>query len=156
MPESSTKASVIVRQAVAADLSPITALESLCFEEEAFSRRQIRYLITKAQAACYVVEEEGHICAYMILLNRKSSTRLRLYSIAVAPGHRGKGVARLLLEKAAECAKMNGKAWLCLEVSERNKSAISLYLRSGFETYGERKAYYKDGSKALLMRKPVG
>lgn len=146
---------VIIRKAVAADLQTISRLEQICFNEESFSRNQIRYLITRAQADFLVIEESDTIGAFIVLLKRTASAGLRIYSVAVAPEQRGRGWARLLLDEAEKRARLNGKRCLTLEVSETNHQAIGLYRRSGFEIFGERPDYYKDGSKALLMRKPV-
>ena len=145
----------IIRKATAADLQSINRLERLCFNEEGFSLNQLRYLITRAKADFLVVEESGAIGAFMVLLKRTTSTGLRIYSVAVSPDYRGKGLARLLLDEAEKRARLNQKQYLTLEVSEINHQAIGLYRHSGFEVLGERPAYYKDGSKALLMRKPV-
>lgn len=42
-----------------------------------------------------------------------------------------------------------------LEVRADNRSAITAYNRSGFLVSGRRKAYYGDGSDALVMTRPV-
>jgi ribosomal-protein-alanine N-acetyltransferase len=144
---------VIIRTVTSADLSSITRLEQLCFKEESFSGRQLRYLATRAKADFLVAEEEGQVGAYLVLLKRTASKGLRIYSVAVSPDHRGQGLARSLLNEAEKRARLNGNQYLTLEVSEINHEALGLYLRSGFEVFGERPAYYKDGSKALLMRK---
>ncbi|MGV8140049.1 MAG: GNAT family N-acetyltransferase [Mangrovibacterium sp.] len=146
---------VMIRKAVATDLESINRMEQLCFNEESFSRNQLRYLITRAKADFLVIEESGTIGGFIVLLKRTTSTGLRIYSVAVSPHHRGKGLARELLNEAEKRARLNGKHYLTLEVSEVNHPAIGLYRQSGFEVFGQRPAYYKDGSKALLMRKPV-
>jgi ribosomal protein S18 acetylase RimI-like enzyme len=146
---------VIIRTADATDLQSINRLEQTCFHQESFSVRQLRYLVTRAKADFLVVEEEKQLTAFIVLLKRITSKGLRIYSIAVSPASRGKGLARLLIHDAEERARLNGKQYLSLEVSEFNSEAINLYLRSGFEVFGERSAYYKDGSKALLMRKKI-
>jgi ribosomal protein S18 acetylase RimI-like enzyme len=130
-------------------------LEQLCFNEESFSRTQLRYLITRSKADFLVAEEESQVSAFIVLLKRLTSRGLRIYSIAVSPAQRGKGFARLLLSEAEKRARLNGNQYLTLEVSELNNEAIRLYLSSGFEVFGEKSAYYKNGSKALLMRKRI-
>jgi len=146
---------VIIRTANTADLQSINRLEQICFHQESFSGRQLRYLVSRAKADFLVVEEEKQLAAFIVLLKRITSKGLRIYSIAVSPASRGKGFARLLINDAEERARLNGKQYLSLEVSELNSEAVNLYLRSGFEVFGERAAYYKDGSKALLMRKRI-
>lgn len=146
---------VIIRKADVSDIEAIIRMEQLCFNEESFSRRQIRYLITKAKADFLVAEEEELISAFIVLLKRVTGTGMRIYSVAVSPSHRGKGLAGQLLNEAEKRARANRNQYLVLEVSEINEVAIKLYLRSGFEIFGERPSYYKNGSKALLMRKMI-
>ena len=52
--------------------------------------------------------------------------------IAVAAGHRGRGLGRALLAKAEEWARQRGKRCLSLHVSATNTRARSLYERFGF------------------------
>jgi len=144
-----------IEKAQKGDLSELFKLEQLCFGAEAFSRRQLRYLLTQANGDFLLTRSAGEISAFMILLKKKNSFGMRLYSIAVSPGFRGKGLGQLLLEEALRLAANAGCQYLTLEVSEGNDAAVSLYLRQGFEVFGERLSYYKDGSKALLMRKSV-
>lgn len=144
-----------IEKATRAHLTEICELEQLCFDAEAFSRRQLLYLMTKAKSEFLLTRNDGEISAYMILLKKKNSFGMRLYSIAVSPKFRGQGLGQLLLDEALRRAAATGFKYLTLEVSEQNKAAVGLYLRQGFEVFGERLAYYKDGSKALLMRKEV-
>jgi len=146
---------VTIRKATVSDLDNIVHLEQLCFREDRFSRRQFRYLIVKSRADFLVVGEAGRITAYLVLLKRRNWKGMRIYSIAVSPSHRGKGLARLLLDEAEERARRNGNLFLFLEVSGNNPEAIRLYGRHGFNVFGERPAYYQDGSSALKMRKPL-
>jgi len=144
-----------IEHATKADLKEIFALEQLCFDAEAFSRRQLRYLLSRAKGYFLVTKQEGKISSFMILLKKKNSSGLRLYSIAVNPKFRGQGLAQIMLKEAMVRAAVDGFKYVTLEVSDINKPAVNLYLQQGFEVFGERKAYYKNGSSALLMRKAV-
>lgn len=137
------------------DLKAVLELEQLCFNAESFTRRQLRYLISKAKGHFLLSRKGNQISAFMVLLGKKNSSFMRLYSIAVSPNFRGRGLARHLLTEAAKLAKADGFRYIHLEVSEINEAAVKLYLCEGFEVFGERRAYYKNGSKALLMRKEV-
>ncbi|PTN08355.1 GNAT family N-acetyltransferase [Mangrovibacterium marinum] len=138
------------------DLKEIFELEQLCFDAEAFTRRQLRYLLSQAKGYFLLRRQESRISAFMILLKKKNSSGMRLYSIAVNPRFRGQGLGRIMLAEALKRAAADGFKYLTLEVSEENKPAVTLYLQQGFEVFGERRAYYKNGSTALLMRKAVG
>ena len=57
---------------------------------------------------------------------------LNVHDLAVQPGHRGRGIGRLLLEEAERRARARGSSKLTLEVHASNESAIHLYRRFGF------------------------
>jgi len=145
----------IIRPAVSSDLNALIELEQICFDEESFSRSQLRYLISKARADFLLTEASGEISSFIILLKRRASRGMRIYSVAVSPKFRGKGLARILLHEAARRARTYGFRYLTLEVSENNTAAIRLYLNTDFEVFGEKLSYYKNGSKAFLMRKEI-
>lgn len=144
--------SIHIRKATMADVDDLFRLEQVCFDAESFSRRQINYLVSQAVGGFLVLIENEIIAGFLVFLKRKNSNGLRLYSLAISPEFRGKNYAKLLLKKAVDIAKETQKSYLYLEVSENNPTAIKLYQKIGFQLSGKRKAYYKDGSTALLMR----
>ncbi|MFV0344636.1 MAG: GNAT family N-acetyltransferase [Bacteroidales bacterium] len=146
---------VRAEEALPADLSEITLLEQQCFGIEAFSKQQMRYLLTKANSIFLMIRKDNKISAYIVLLMRKNSKAIRIYSIAVSPEFRGCGLAKLLIEEAViQANKLNCNS-IRLEVSENNKAAIKLYQQQGFVQFGEKQSYYKDASNALLMVKTL-
>ncbi len=144
--------SVHIRPAVAADLKELFRLEQLCFDAESFNRRQLRYLVHHSNGLFWVLTDEKRIAAFIILLERKNTEGLRVYSLAVSPAFRGRSYAQQMIQQALVLAQERAKQFLYLEVSEHNGAAIQLYRKLGFMETGRRKAYYKDGSAALLMR----
>ena len=75
---------------------------------------------------------------------------LHVFSIAVHPDHRRRGVAKNLLEDAIHYAK--GRS-LVLEVRVENEGAIQLYKSQRFEILGRKIKYYDDGGDAYVMAK---
>ena len=71
--------------------------------------------------------------------------------IAVAPGHRGRGVGTTLLERALGVVAAEGPDRVKLEVRASNDVAIHLYERHGFEVRRTVPRYYDDGEDALVM-----
>lgn len=68
---------------------------------------------------------------------QKMSHRANIYAVYVTPLHRGKGVAKQLLQAAIEHAHtLQGIEQLYLAVVSDNISAKKLYRSFGFETYG--------------------
>lgn len=143
----------IIQRAWPEDAGQIAEFEKSNFGGEGFSIRQINYLISKAKGEVLIVKSERKIAASLILLSRKNSSQLRIYSLAVSPALRGKGMAKKMILHAEEKARKSGYKKLSLEVNENNLPAIQLYQACGFQFYRTKKAYYKDGSNALVMKK---
>ena len=73
--------------------------------------------------------------------------------LSVHPAYKRRGLGKkLIYEIFKECKNENIKK-IFLEVSIKNKQAISFYDYLGFKTIYTRKKYYKDGSDALLKEK---
>ena len=73
-------------------------------------------------------------------------------NVAVAPEHRRRGVADLLLDALADRARALRLRFLTLEVRASNAPAIALYEKHGFSQVGRRPNYYeKPREDALLM-----
>ncbi len=145
----------MIRDARLSDLSSLVALEERCFELDRFSRRQFRYLITRAQGRLLVDERRGKLIGYVLVLFRRGTSLARLYSIAVDPRARGKGAGRDLLEAAEKAAVDASCAYLRLEVRPDNAESIRLYRSAGFRKLGEVSDYYEDGMDALRYEKAL-
>lgn len=57
-----------------------------------------------------------------------------LYSLWIAPATRGTGLISEFLTRAEALARSSGATHLKLDVTRNNGRAISVYLRSGYET----------------------
>ncbi|MEE4242631.1 MAG: N-acetyltransferase [Desulfopila sp.] len=137
------------------DLDSLVEMENLLFVGDRISRRQFRYLLTKANGIVLKAEEEGRVVGYMILLKRKNSTILRVYSIGVTPSYRKRGIAGAMISYAENCGRDHGYTQLSLEVCEKNESAVQLYKNAGFCPVSIKKKYYEDGCDALHMVKTL-
>lgn len=142
---------IIVRQAVLADLDAIMNIETVCFEADSFSRKQFNYLITRAKGVFYVVVENEIVIAYISLISNARTRNLRIYSVAVHPGSRGKKLGQLLMDKTFEFARLRQLRKVTLEVNVTNEAAIGLYLKNKFEPTRIICNYYADGSNACYM-----
>ncbi|MCB2197386.1 MAG: ribosomal protein S18-alanine N-acetyltransferase [Bacteroidetes bacterium] len=142
-----------IEKAKIEDIDEIFALEQVCFNEDAFSKRQFKYLVSKANGVFVLVRRNRKIIAYLIMLKRKNSRHYRIYSIAILPEERGLGIAIKLLEFAEKTALKSSTHKISLEVGENNIAAINLYLKLGYQKVGNRSYYYADGSDALIMTK---
>lgn len=129
------------------------ALEERCFAFDRISRRSFRHLLTKGHADCLVAEEEGRILGYALLLYSKGTALARLYSLAVDPDERRRGIGGLLLAGAEQAARDGGAVELRLEVRADNEGAIAQYRSAGFRPFGSIQDYYEDHAEALRMAK---
>ncbi len=86
-----------------------------------------------------------------LALARVAADEAELLSIGVLPACRGQGIGRTLLDESIRHARMRGATRMFLEVAPGNDAALALYASSGFAVTGRRRAYYPDGSDALLL-----
>jgi ribosomal-protein-alanine N-acetyltransferase len=76
---------------------------------------------------------------------------VHILDVAVHPGHRRRGVGRLLLQHILAEARQNGVRSASLEVRVSNQPAIALYQALGFQQVAIRRQYYENGEDAFLM-----
>ena len=141
-----------IRSADVTDLDQLEALEQRTFDYSQISRRNFRRLLRSTSVQFWVVAEQHQVIAYAIALSRRTSRYWRIYSLAVDTHHRGRGLARGMLEHIITAAKKARCAGLSLEVKSNNQAAIGLYQHYGFETIDLLPDYYDDGSDGLKMR----
>ncbi len=147
---------VRVRRGTLADLDALYELESKVFNADRMSRRSLRRLLASPRAVALVAGAGTGIAGVALLLFRANSTIARLYSLAVAPRHTGRGIASTLIAAAEAAARGRGCGRLRLEVHERNHGAIKCYRKAGFHEFGRYSHYYEDRGHALRLEKPLG
>ncbi len=135
---------ITLRPARDADLPALLALEAQ-FPGDRLSARQFRHHLGNARAALRVLEADGLVAGYHLVLNRRLSRRAWLYSIAVAHHARGQGLGRRLLADAEAGAAAAGRRGMRLEVRQDNAAAIALYERAGYRRSADLRRYYDDG-----------
>jgi ribosomal-protein-alanine acetyltransferase len=143
----------MIRSARLEDLEALVAIENRSFDVDRFSRRSFRYLLTKANAETLVYEEQGRVLAYVMLLFNTGTSLARLYSLAVDPVLRGRGIGSALIEAAEASAVGHDCIYLRLEVRRDNTTAIRLYEKLGYKRIGVLPDYYEDHMEALRHEK---
>src|SRR5262249_43736665 len=79
---------------------------------------------------------------------------VEIHHVYVLATHHGRGLGRLLVERALEAARDSGLAYVWLGVWERNTKAIDFYRRCGFEIFGEHTFHLAgEAQRDLLMRR---
>lgn len=146
----------MIREARKADLPALLDIEARAFSGDRLSKRSFQHLLTKAHATTLVATDDGGtIAGYASLLFHEGTWIARLYSIAIAPEARGRGLSRALMEAALEAARTRDCAVLRLEVREDNAAARHLYDGMGFRVFGRHEDYYEDGEAALRMERSL-
>ena len=140
-----------IKQALIEDLDEIMKIENACFDADAFSRHQITYLITRSKGIFLIARHNGEIAGYLSFIISGRHNTGRIYSVAVSPGHRGEGIASLLMDKTIEHALKSHLRAIFLEVRTDNQAAIQLYKNKNFAMHSIKNNYYNDESHAHSM-----
>lgn len=135
------------------DVAGLLALEARCFATDRLSGRQYRRHLRSETAEVWLVRHRGLVVGSAVVFFRRQTTAARLYSLAVHPDYRGKGLARRLLRAAERRARARGARCLRLEVRQDNGAAIRLYQAHGYVCIGSRTHYYADGADAWRYQK---
>ena len=143
---------VNIRRAQSNDLSALVALENASFNYDQIGLRSFTHLLKQKSSLLWCAEINGEIIGYAIILTRKNSRKWRIYSIAIAPHARGKGIGKALMLAIMENAKSATVSALSLEVKCDNKGAIELYRQLGFEVIDVLPAYYSDGTDGYRLQ----
>lgn len=142
---------IILRQAVAADLDACLSLEQACFPaSEAASRENIAIRLKDFPQGFYVAEDQGDILgqvnsgatskddisdeAFKALMGHDpTGENIVVFSLAVLPGQRGKGLGARLMRHFIAQARLQGRRRVLLLCKE---GLVPFYVRLGFTDLG--------------------
>ena len=145
--------------ASAGDWLALLELEDAAFSGDRISARSWRGFLASSTATVTAARatQDGtcRIVGAAVILQRVNTSVARLYSIAVSPQFRGRGVSKSLLDDAIRRMRDAGAAVLRLETRVDNLAAQALFIGSGFVERGRKSAYYEDGTEALLFQKSL-
>jgi len=146
---------VTIRAAHVGDVSGILEIEDEAFATDRLTARKLRRLLAHGNCALLVAVERGRIAGYALVLFRRGARRARIYGIAVASRHRGRGLGARILRAAETEAERRGHPSISLETASDNERAISLYLKNGYARIAGLGPYYEDGTPADRYAKPL-
>jgi ribosomal-protein-alanine N-acetyltransferase len=119
--------------------SAMAALHAQAFEapwgEQAFAA-----LMSGPGVIALAARTDGGLIGLILL--RVVADEAEILTLAVAPDHRRRGVARSLLDAGLALARQAGARRAFLEVAVDNRPAIALYGGASFTGIGRRAAYY--------------
>jgi ribosomal protein S18 acetylase RimI-like enzyme len=94
-------------------------------------------ILKEEDTEVFIVEDKLHKYVGHLIVGQNKGTITGLYScyiydIFVEEKFRGKGIGKLLLEKAEDYCRSKGFSRIALSVTANNDSAIKLYRRTGY------------------------
>ena len=145
----------MIRDATAADADAIFRLEAECLGPDAWSRGLVEAGVSGDVPTVHylVVEDSAEVSAYAAASIVADIAELQ--RIAVRPAARRRGHATALLDAVIERAVAGRADRLLIEVREANDDALAFYAASGFVEVDRRPRYYRDGTTAVVMRRPL-
>jgi ribosomal-protein-alanine N-acetyltransferase len=149
----SAEALLIIRPAGLEDLSRIVWLEESGFPDP-WPADLLAYELRHPGAILLVATwGEGPVVGYAAF--RHGGGEAELLRLAVDPAERRRGIGQALVTRGLERLRETGVESCFLEVRLDNESAIACYRSLGFGLAGLRRAYYRDGSDALVYSRRI-
>lgn len=148
---------VTVEDASVKCLERLYEIEMECFDEEAFTKRQIVQLLKDYNSVSLVAKENGMIIGFIVAMiypDRKAVNG-HILTIDISPSHRRKGIARMLLQEIESVFAQKGVQACLLEVREDNVAAINLYKKLGYKEIGRLENYYGN-NHGICFKKALG
>ena len=125
-------------------LDKLCEIEEQCFEQEAFTRQQLAYLIADCNTIGLTAMLNNEIAGFAIA--RVGIERNIIFghilTIDVAPAHRRKGIAQTILQEIEAILRERDIEECRLEVRENNLAALNLYKKLGYTKIGRLEKYY--------------
>jgi ribosomal protein S18 acetylase RimI-like enzyme len=143
----------MIRPARLDDLDALVRIENAAFETDRISRRNFRYLLTKANAATLVDDREGGLRGYAMLLFNTGTSLARLYSYAVDLAWQRCGIGTGLVAGCERLALERQCIALRLEVRRDNPASLKLFEKLGYRYLEVVPDYYEDHASALRFEK---
>lgn len=145
----------MIGPARADDVAAIARLEAVALGSDAWSERLIEQgVVGDLPTVHYLVARDADdVTGYAV--TSVAGDVAELQRIAVDPVRRRTGIATQLLSAVVRLATADGADRLLLEVREDNTEALAFYETRGFAEIDRRPRYYRDGSTAVVMLRPL-
>jgi ribosomal-protein-alanine N-acetyltransferase len=138
------------------DAQQLAALHAAAFQR-GWSAEEFEQLLIERNVVADRAMAGTRLAGFVI--SRLAADQAEILSIAVAVTHRGRGLARTLLDVHMRRLVVYGVATLFLEVEESNAPARRLYAGLDFKQVGRRESYYagtgREPGAALVLRRDL-
>jgi ribosomal-protein-alanine N-acetyltransferase len=149
-----TECSMAVRSATEKDLERVLEIDRLSFPAP-----WTHHCFKLALKDIFFVIEQKEIMGYLVACLCDLGIRAEILRIAVHPDHRGKGIAKELLEISIRIFSKDNVENVELRVNSANRRAVKLYEKFGFEiargvTFLGDQDFYIFYVMSMKLRKP--
>ena len=148
---------ITYRTPTALDIPVLVSHERAIFKIDPWSSGQFKEEIAGIGHNRFylLAESDGQIVAWGGAMHIESADEVQVFTLAVIPEFRGRGIARTILEEIITWATSKGAKSMSLEARLNNDEAIGLYESEGFTTIAKRRNYYAPGVDAIVMKKEL-
>lgn len=141
---------MVLRAMTRADEDLFAALEEQIFPEDPWTRGMISEELASPRSHYFAAVADERVVGYAGV---SVGLDADVMTMGTVPDWRGRGVGALLMHAVVGCAREHGAERIFLEVRESNEAARRLYERSGFETVGRIRGYFRSPREdAISMR----
>ncbi len=137
-------------------LSEVLRLNIRCFRNgDNYTKYTFDYLLKEPRTISYqITTPVGEMVGFVfVMVNDNNAAHLT--TIGVAPEHRRRGVARLLLAHIEDALRARDVGTIMLEVRVANTTARDLYRSFGYVIVQRIGRYYSNGEDCFLMMKAI-
>jgi ribosomal-protein-alanine acetyltransferase len=135
-------------------LDQLCEIEKQCFEQEAFTKQQLAYLVTDYSTIGLTAIVNREIAGFAIARINigRNATSGHILTIDVTPAYRRKGIAQKMLQEIETILRERGIRECRLEVRENNVAALNLYQKLGYKKIGKLEKYYGNAHGLYLKK----
>ena len=141
-----------IRTASILDISSLQKLERLCFQHDAWSLFDLVAVLSFPDVVRLKAVIGNQMVGFIAGDQHTTEKLAWIATIGVLPDHQNQGIGRALLEN---CENQLNLPRIRLCVRPSNRSALSLYSSSGYQTIDRWKEYYNDKGDAMVMEKII-
>ena len=139
-----------------ANIKDLLALNIRCFTNgDSYTKHTFNYLLDQSTTLSYRAVTAGGDLAGFIFVMLNENGVAHVTTVGVAPEHRRRGVARMLLQHVEGRLRDKDVGTIVLEVRVGNYSAQNLYRQSGYYVVQRIANYYNNGEDCFLMMKSL-
>jgi ribosomal-protein-alanine N-acetyltransferase len=150
---------ITVESASTRDADRLYKIETECFGNEAFTKKQVAQLLLDYNSVSLLAKCDGRVVGFIIGRLQVEEEVLvgHVLTLDVLPALRGRGIGRRLLQEIESIFVQKNASESYLEAREDNVAALRLYERMGYVKIGKLRNYYGDAHGIYLkkvLRKP--